>query len=144
MADLAGDFCLFFGSPPEWPRAGTVTRPATVEYDPIWGPRVTLTADEDGGFTAVIEVAGNAPQRGTTAEEREAGITSLDPPTVVVSALETPYDTHRALIDGAWRAVASAASSTTGESGGPGGLIMTCLRVTMTMRHALRLLDEEI
>lgn len=116
----------------------------TVVYDTSGAPKVTLTRTDAGGFTCLVEVDGLEPQRGTTAEERAAGITSLDPPTIVVPPKSTAAKTHRALLDASWRAVSSSATSTTGETGGPGGLAMTCLRVTMAVRHALRMLDEEI
>lgn len=117
----------------------------TVVYDTSFAPKVTLTKDDAGGFTAVIEVEGLDPQRGTSADERAMGITSLDPPTVTVSARASAYSTHRALIDASWRAVSASATSTLGgDTGGPAGLICTCLRVTAAVRHALRLLEEEI
>lgn len=116
----------------------------TVVYDSTILPKVTLTRTTAGGFECVLEVDGLEPQRATTAEERAAGITSLDPPTVSISAKKTPGKTHRALLDASWRAVSASATSTTGETGGPGGLAMTCLRVTMAVRHALRALDEGI
>lgn len=117
----------------------------TVVYDAKDAPKVTLTKDDAGGFTAVIEVEGLEPQRSTTAEERVAGITSLDPPTITVRKLATAYSTHRALIDASWRAVSASATSTLGgDTGGPGGLICTCIRVTAAVRHALRMLDEDV
>lgn len=116
----------------------------TVVYDGATGPKVTLTRTDAGGFECVLEVDGLEPQRATTAEERAVGITSLDPPTVMISPRPTAAKTHRALIDASFRAVSASATSTTGETGGVGGLLMTCLRVTMAVRHALRMLDEEI
>jgi len=116
----------------------------SVVYDASTGPKVTLTRTDAGGFQCVLEVDGLEPQRATTAEERAVGITSLDPPTVVIAPQATSAKTHRALIDASWRAVSASATSTTGETGGVAGLLMTCLRVTMSVRHALRLLEEEI
>lgn len=116
----------------------------TVVYDAVDAPKVTLTLTDELGFECIVEIDGLEPTRSTTAEERAAGITSLDPPTIQVSARSTRYLTHRALLDASWRAVSASATSTTGTTGGPGGLIMTCWRVTSAVRHALRLLDEDI
>lgn len=116
----------------------------TVTYDPAWGPTVTLTVRDDGGVDAVVDVDGLEPQRDTTVEERAAGITSLDPPTVSVAAASTRYDTQRAVLDASWRAVCASATSTLGDSGGPAAMLLTCLRVTMAVRHALRLAGEDI
>lgn len=116
----------------------------TVVYDAADAPKVTLTLTDEQGFLCVVELEGLEPQRAVTAEERAAGITSLDPPTVAVRALPDRYETHRALLDAAWRAVSCSATSTTGDTGGPGGIAMCCYRVTAAVRHALRLLDEQI
>lgn len=116
----------------------------TVTYDGVDAPRVVLTKEDSGGFSATIEVEGLATQRDVTSEERAVGVTSLDPPTVAVGKLSTDYRTHRALIDAAWRAVSASATSTLGDTGGPVALICTCMRVTAAVRQALRLLDEEI
>lgn len=118
----------------------------TVVYDSVGSPRVTLTKDGTT-YTAVLEVEGLDVQRSETAEERFIGITSLSPPTVVIServARLQRTSQHRALIDAAQRAVAAACTSTTGETGGPGGLLMTYYRVARAVRRALRLLGEEI
>ncbi len=116
----------------------------TVTYDGVDAPKITLTREDSGGFTAIIEIEGLAPQRDVTSEERSVGVTSLDPPTVAVGKLSTDYRTHRALIDAAWRAVSASATSTLGDTGGPIGLICTCMRVTSAVRFALRLLDEDV
>lgn len=116
----------------------------TVVYDAVDAPKVTLTRTDTLGFECIIEVAGLEPERTTTAEERAAGITSLDPPTIAVRAQADRSKTHRALLDACWRAVSASATSTTGDTGGPGGLAMTNYRVTAAVRHALRMLDESI
>jgi hypothetical protein len=116
----------------------------TVNVDSAYLPTVELTVADDGRITATIEVDGLEPTRETTAEERAAGITSLDPPTISIRPLSTRARTHRAAIDAAWRAVASSAAATDGLTGGPGGLLMVCLRTTMAIRTALRLAGESI
>jgi hypothetical protein len=116
----------------------------TVVYDAVDAPKVTLTRTDELGFVCIIELDGLAPQRSTTPEERAAGITSFDPPTIVVRAQTDRAKAHRALLDASWRAVSASATSTTGETGGPGGLAMTCYRITAAVRHALRMLDEDI
>lgn len=115
----------------------------TVTYDVDGMPRVTLT--RDGNFwEATLEIDGLAPQRGTTAEERSAGIISLDPPSIRVRARRKAADTHRELIDAGTRAVSVSATSTLGDTGGPGGLLMSYLRVSRGIREALRLIGEDI
>ena len=108
---------------------------ATVVVDEVWSPRVTLTKEGDA-YEAVIEVEGLDPQRGTSADERRVGIRSLNPPTVRATS-------SRRLIDAACRAVAASATSTTGETGGPGGLLMTYFHVARAVKHAIRALDED-
>jgi hypothetical protein len=115
----------------------------TVIFDLASTPRVTLTLGDDGAYTAVVEVSDLAPQRSVSSEEQAAGILSLAPPTVRVRAQATEKKTFRLLIDLAQRAVVSAAESTTGESGGPGGLVMSYLRVAKGVRHAIRMLDAD-
>jgi hypothetical protein len=51
---------------------------------------------------------------------------------------------HRLLIDACQRAVTASATSTLGDTGGPGGLLMTHFRVARGVRAALRLLGEDI
>ena len=116
----------------------------TVTYDKTDQPKVTLTKDDDGNFLAVVEVDGLAPVRTTSAEERAAGITSIDPPTVRVAKRVVPKDAHNLLINLCCRAVSVSATSTLGTNGGPGGLIMGYLRVAMGVRGALRELGEDI
>ncbi|MFO7179584.1 MAG: hypothetical protein DIU78_012880 [Pseudomonadota bacterium] len=107
----------------------------TVTYDAPHSPRVTLTKD-GSVYTAVIEVEGLDPQRDTSADERRVGVRSLNPPTVRATS-------SRRLIDAACRAVAASATSTLGETGGPGGLAMTHWLVTRAVKEALRLLGED-
>lgn len=107
----------------------------TVVYDATHSPRVTLTKDGTV-YTAVIEVEGLNPQRGTNGDERRLGIRSLNPPTVRAT-------TQRKLIDAACRAVAGSATSTLGDTGGPGGLLMTHFLVTRAVKMAIRGLGED-
>jgi len=85
-----------------------------------------------------------SPQRDLTAEEKRAGITSLNPPTVKVRARLKRADTNRALIDACCRAVGAAGWATTGETGGPAGVLMTYLRTSLAVRGALRLLAAQL
>ena len=118
---------------------------ATATVDPNWGPRVTITVDDDtGDIEAIVEVDELEPTRDTTADERAAGITSLDPPTVSVRAQATDYDTHRAVIDGCLLAVAASADATDASPGGIGALFMLQLRTAIAVRWALREAGEEI
>lgn len=117
----------------------------TVTFDPSWGPKVTLMVNDAGDIEATIEVAELEPTRDTTTEERAAGITSLDPPTISIRALASRYDTCRAAIEAASRAVAASAEMTDGFAGAtPGELTMMHQRVTATMREALRKADEDV
>lgn len=117
----------------------------TVNYAPSWGPDVTLTVDDDLNIEAIIELDELEPTRDTTAEERIAGISSLDPPTVSIQAKRSRYDTVRAVIDGAWLAVAASVEATDGyAAAGPGALLMLNLRVTMAVREALRRAGEDV
>nr|PZN62474.1 MAG: hypothetical protein DIU58_12380 [Sphaerobacter thermophilus] len=116
----------------------------TIVYDGPGAPRITLTRTDRGALEAVIEVEGLAPQRDITAEERFAGILSLDPPTVRVRPARNVRKMHRSLISAACRAVSSSATSTTGETGGPGAIICVYMRVALAMRQALRRLGEDI
>ncbi|HEX4336930.1 MAG TPA: hypothetical protein VH062_13515 [Polyangiaceae bacterium] len=124
------------------PKTGVeVSRTAVFDCDGT--PRTTITKTATA-YTAIVEVTGLAPTRGTNADERAVGITSLDPPTVTVRRQRDASKSLRALIDGAVRAVMASATSTTGETGGPGGLILTVCHVTRGVRNALRYLGEEI
>jgi len=116
---------------------------STVTFDSAISPTVTLTLENDV-YRAVIDVEGLDPQRAVSAEESFLGIVSLNPPTVRVKARRSSLDTWRDLIDLAQRAVTAAATSTTGETGGPAGILLTYFRVAFGMRGALRLLGEDI
>lgn len=116
----------------------------TVTYSPAWGPDVELTVDDAGGISCTLTLDELEPTRDVTAAEQAIGITSLDPPTVSVRARANSYDTHRALIDAAKLAVLAASEATDGDSGGPGGMLLSNLRVSMAVRHCLRLADEDI
>jgi hypothetical protein len=120
-----------------------MSEPVTVTYDVIGRPKTTVTSS-DLFFEAVIEVDGLDAQRDTTAEERALGVRSLTPPRVIVRKRRAAKDSHRALITAAQRAVVGAATSTTGENGGPSGLLFTHVRVAMAIRAALRMLKEDI
>lgn len=122
---------------------GAPLETGTVVFDVDGIPRVTLTKTSSA-YTAIVEVAGLAPVRGTNADERFVGITSLDPPTVTVKRQRDPAKSMRALIDGCIRAVQASSSSTTGDTGGPGALLMITTHVAMGVRGALRLLQEDI
>lgn len=116
----------------------------TVVVDSSYLPKVTLTVQDSGSMSAVIEVEGLSPTRGTTAEERARGITSLDPPTITARSYASRTKTHRALIGSAWNAVSSSATSTDGSTGGPGAIAMLFLRTVIAVRRALRLAGEDI
>lgn len=116
----------------------------TVVVDTTYLPKVTLSVASSGRISAIIEVSGLLPTRETTAEERAAGITSLDPPTVSVWPRSQARRTHRALIDAAWVAVSASATSTLGSYGTPGALMMLYMRTVFAVRRALRLADQDI
>lgn len=126
----------------------------TVVFDRPYAPKVTITRDDSLGLEAVIEIEGLAPQRSTTAEERAAGIRSLDPPTVRVRALKRRRDTLQRLVDGSVRAVQSSIVSTLEgteaedqaerERRGAGGIITSGWRIALGVCEALRKLDEDI
>lgn len=113
----------------------------TVVYDIANRPKVTITRDDDDGLLAVVEIEGLEPQRDTTEEERSAGITSLDPPTVFVEDGNDRPTVVRTLIDGCVRAVSASATSTLGDTGGAYGRVCSAIRVAGAVRQALRLLD---
>lgn len=120
----------------------TYTAASTV-YDQPWSPRVTLSRDTFGKLTAVIEVDGLLPTRSTSADERAAGISSLDPPTVSAIAKTDRRKTIRTLIDGAIRAVCASAVAS-GVTLAPGEMAQVCIRVGSAIRIALRAIDEAI
>jgi len=117
----------------------------TVVYDMPFTPRVTLTRTAAGGYRSVIEVTELNPTRATTAEERGAGIESLNPPTVRIEAYRAVGEGHRALIDTSIRAVLSAIRATSPDETPvhPADLLSAGFRVALGMRGALRLLDDE-
>lgn len=117
---------------------------ATTTYDVSGFPAVALTRDVDGGLVAVIEITGLEPTRDTTSEERSAGVTSLDPPTVAIAAKSDRAKTLRALVDGAVRAVWASASSTLDTTGGIGELVISGWRTSVAVKQALRAIDEDV
>lgn len=117
---------------------------ATTTYDVNGFPAVTLTRDVDGGLLAVVDITGLEPTRTTTSEERTAGVTSLDPPTVAIAAKTDRAKTVRALIDGAVRAVWASAASTLGTAGGMGDLVVSGWRTSVAVKQALRAIDEDV
>jgi hypothetical protein len=112
----------------------------SVVYESDGCPKVTL-ARVAGVFDLVLEVEGLDPYRTTTAEERGVGISSLDPPTVQAKTLES-------LISSGSRAMQAAIFATPGEEEifmtSPGDLAMIHYRTSRAIRHALRLIDEDI
>lgn len=119
---------------------------ATVVYDSVYTPRITLTRTEAGGFYAVVEVQDLNPLRTTTGEERGAGIESLNPPTVRIDSHRVTSEAHRQLIDMCCRAVLSSIRATFDETVAisPGEYAMAHLRTAIGVRNALRLLQEDI
>jgi hypothetical protein len=117
----------------------------TIVYDVTSRPKVTITRDDDDGLTAIVEIDGLEPQRGTTAEERAVGITSLDPPTVFVRDRADRADVIRALVSGCIRAVSASATSTLDDdTGGPYGQVHTAIRVGGAVRAALRKFTDPV
>ncbi len=110
----------------------------SIVYDAKDSPRVTL-ARVGGQYDVTIEVDGLAPDRSVTAEERQVGITSLEPPTVHAK-------TTGQLIESGSRAVQAAAMVTpgVGDTLGPGELAMMHYRVSRALRVALRKIDEDV
>jgi hypothetical protein len=162
-------------------RTGNITTTAVVEY--LWSPRVTIVRKESllsrsqrasvfgdprviSTFAAVVEISDLAPARGTKAEERDAGILSLHPPTVMVGAnvyttdaRKVPillHQAHRRLIAATLQAVTTAIYETdeaisrdgfeggTARQRGMAGQVWQVLRVSMALRRALRLMGEDI
>jgi hypothetical protein len=117
----------------------------TASVNPVWGPSVSVTIDDDtGDVDIIVEIDDLEPTRDTTAEERSAGITSLDPPTVSVRARALEYDTNRAAIDGILRAVAASADATDGSPNGIGALVILQMRTALTVRKAMRAAGADI
>jgi len=118
---------------------------ATVTYDRSYSPAVTLTRDTTGKLTAIIEVTGLAPDRTPNAEERKAGITSLDPPTVESRSRANRAKTIRFLLDAGHRAVAESVKATEGQATlTPADLSIICYKVSSAIRASLRAIGEDI
>lgn len=104
-------------------------------------PRATVTLEDDGSFTAVIDgVTGLAPDRGPTSEEIIEGISSFEPVTVV--ALEP-----RELVDRSMLALSAAARATPGAAEGVKAvleMLWTRFRAAWAVKGALDLLEIEI
>lgn len=84
----------------------------TVVYETRFLPRATVTLEDDGSFSAVLDnVQGLAPDRGPTSEETADGISSLEP--VTVTAL-----TARDLVDRCMLGLSAAARATPGAAEG--------------------------
>lgn len=100
-------------------------------------PRATVTREDDGSFSCVVDnIDGLAPGRTVSLEETAMGIQLLDPPTVVA-------DTAAELVDVAEHAVTEAVDATDREST-PAEYMMICLRTGMAVKGALRALEEDV
>ena len=100
-------------------------------------PRATVTREDDGSFSCVVDqIDGLAPTRTMSQEEIAMGITSLDPPTCVA-------DTAAELVDVAELAVCEAVDATDREST-PAEWLMISLRVGMSVKGALRAMGEDV
>lgn len=125
------------------PKTGAVIAENAV-FDIDGTPRVSIRKTATS-YTATIEIMGLAPTRAPSLEENvHLGIRSFDPPTVFVKRTRDPAKAIRTLIDTSVRAVQSASTSTTGETGGPGALLMIATHVTRGVRGALRFLAEDV
>ncbi len=87
-------------------------------------------------YFATIEADGLAPDRSTTAEERQLGILSLTPPAVATDSLDK-------LIEQGSRAMQASAFLTYPEMG-PGELAMIHYRTARAIKTALRKLGEDV
>ena len=113
-------------------------------FDVDGTPKTTIWR-RASSYTCMVEVAGLAATRAPSLEENvHLGIRSFDPPTVFVKRTRNSTADLRRLIDMSVRAVQSASTSTTGETGGPGTLVMIVCHVTRGVRGALRYLGEDI
>lgn len=110
----------------------------SVVYDSPGSPKVTL-ARVAGAYDLVLEVEGLEPYRTTTAEERGVGIESLEPPTVHAKNILQ-------LVSSGSRAVQTAVLATPAYTDTilAGDLAMIHYRTARAIRHALRLIDEDI
>jgi hypothetical protein len=128
--------------------------PASKEvlYESFGSPQVLLRIFNDTAhrhYFCVVRAEGLAPYRNTNAEERQAGILSLSPPALRTNTIEK-------LIAGGSLAMQASAFATPGVGYeelpggsrrtllGPGELAMMHYRTARAIRHALRLLDEDI
>jgi len=116
---------------------------ASATFDGNKTPRVTVTSEADfetgqDSYEAEITILGVAPARGTTAEERAAGIVQLTLP-ITVRARGVPE-----LIDVAKRAASTAVYLTPGAELDFVGLVMTEYLTARSVRGALRALDEDL
>jgi hypothetical protein len=113
----------------------------TVIYEKRFMPRATVTRQDDGSFSAVIDgVTGLAPDRGPSSEEIADGISSLDP--VTVTAL-----TARELVDVAMLGLSAAARATPGAAEGAlavAELLWVRFRAACAVKGALDLLEIEV
>ena len=105
---------------------------ATSDLDGL--PRVTVTLDAKG-YAATVEILGLSPGRSISAEERFAGISSLDPPTV---RAKTAHEMIRLAI----RATLSAIQATD-QSVVPAVAAAVAYGVDFAARNALEALKED-
>lgn len=100
-------------------------------------PRATVTRDDAGEFLAVIDsIDGLAPSRTVSPEERELGISSLSPITVVARTADE-------LLERVLFAVGEAVDATDRDST-PMELLMIRLRTRVAVANALRALQEDV
>jgi hypothetical protein len=132
-----------------------LTTPAEKEklYEAVGSPRVLVRVFNRQlareRYFCTVQIAGTAPYRYTTAEERQAGILSLNPPSVSASSIEK-------LIESGSLALQSAIFATPGVGHdenvtgtfkpliGPSELAMVHYRTARAIRAALRQIDEDI
>jgi hypothetical protein len=111
----------------------------TVVYEKRFLPRATVTLQDDGSYSAVIDgVTGLAPDRGPSTEEVAEGISSLDPVTLTAA-------TARELVDGAMLGLSAAARATPGATEGVKGILETLwvrVRAACAVKGALDMLTE--
>ncbi len=111
----------------------------TVVYEKRFLPRATVTLEDDGSFSAVLDgVTGLAPDRAPTSEEIADGISSLDP--VTVTAL-----TARDLVDRCQLGLGAAARATPGAAEGVKAiyeLLWVRFRAAVAVKGALDELND--
>jgi hypothetical protein len=115
----------------------------SVIVDRPYAPKVTLTRDTGGTLTATLEIEGLAPNRDPSIEETAIGVLSLDPPKVYVADHATRKQAINALIASAYRAVFASVESTQGATLSPMALSAIGHRVSIGLRRALRLIEED-